>query len=172
MGLTKEKFLSDREVKKLFGVLDSNKDDRNSKIIRMLLYTGARSVEALNICKRDLQDGEVMIYGVKGSNDRAIPLPKLFYKEMVEYAKPFAPEAKLFNITTSMLRKIWKKWTPNPRKSLHSTRHTCGIRIIKTTQKISLVQTILGHKSRSNSELYATFEEGKKEVGKCVKGLY
>ena len=74
------KYLIDSEVAELHRVLDKFKDRdiRNCTMFWVLLHTGARAQEVLNLTVKDYcpKEGTLTIHGLKNSNNREIPLPK------------------------------------------------------------------------------------------------
>ncbi len=78
-ALNKNKYLLDPEVERLQSILQSfkDKDPRNCTLFWLLLHTGGRAQEILNLRKEDLNtfDQSVLIRGLKGSSDRELPLP-------------------------------------------------------------------------------------------------
>jgi integrase len=166
------KFLNDAEVTSLLNSLNKHKGERDSIMIRLTLFTGARSIETLRITKKDLKDGGVYIHAAKGSNDRVVPLPADFFKEVQDYAASKEDNDLLFPITTRRFRQIWDLYTPNSNLGLHSLRHTMGVRCYSKSLDIHATKTILGHVSMSSTYVYLSYVESQKTLQKTVKGLF
>ena len=159
-ALTENKFLTEEELRQLLNTCERNKHERDSKLIRLAIFTGARSAELL------------MVMGMKGSNNRTIPLPGNFFKELVEFTKNLKPDDVIFPITTRMFRKIWDVYRPNPNKGLHSLRHTMGVKLYTKCRDIHVVKTLLGHVSISNTIIYLEFVESIETLRESLKGMW
>jgi len=171
--LTENKFLSDSEVNQLFTLLENHKGERDSIMLRLSLFTGARGIELINILKSNLGNDEcITIKGRKRSNDRTIPLPKPFFNELKEYAKHFSDNQKLFPISVRRCRQIWDQYRPNKNKGLHSLRHTQGVRLYDSSRDIHLVQTVLGHKIIENTLKYLDYVESSEKIRGCMNKMW
>jgi integrase len=163
--LTPNKFLNDIE----FQTLESNlsrwaaKEPRNALIFRLLLCTGARPSELLNIRFDDVifEEKAIFIKGLKGSYSRTIPIPDQIWSDLIKYLKRTEPQGSevIFSISYPTLWAIWRDWRPC-KKALRATRHTFAIRLYKKTKDIRLVQMALGHKSSHNTDIYLVFDYG------------
>jgi len=168
--LNKNKYLLEPEVEKLEQVLESfiDKDERNCLLLSLALYTGARVQEILNLTKADLNshDETVFIRGIKGSNDREIPLSPKLFDRLQAYAQGL-PCDILFEISYNRLRQIWDMYRPVPKK-LHSLRHTFAIRLYKKTKDLRLVQVALGHRNITNTMIYADYVYSQQELKRLI----
>lgn len=171
MKLTKEKCLTDEEFNRLMKSLQRFKLDPKTILIRLVLFTGARSVEALQVTPADLEDGAVFIRGVKGSNDRECPVPKDFFEELTQFAKDMKPDQRLFPVTSRYFRMIWDHWRP-VKKGGHCLRHTFGVRLYKQTRDILTVKHALGHKNIKNTMVYLEFVESGEKLKGAVEGMW
>ena len=169
--LTKNKFLDAKELAYLLR-LCTKYPGRDSLLIKFLLFTGARGVEALNVRKKDISDKAVTIYAAKGSNDRTIPLPDHFFSELSKYIESMDDDERLFPITTRTLRFIWGRWRINPEKGIHAIRHTCAVEIYKKTRDVMFVKELLGHKSINSSMVYMSFVESQERLRSVVNEIY
>jgi integrase/recombinase XerC len=133
-----------------------------------LIYTGARAQEALNIRGTDLnlETETVFIRGLKGSDDRELPLPSWLFKQLVELRAKHTGEF-LFPISYPRLDQIWREYRP-VKKKLHSLRHTFAIRLLRKTGNLRLVQVALGHRSISNTMVYASYQYQAEELKKLI----
>lgn len=169
-SLNKNKYLLDPELERLEHVLNSffDEDERNCLILSLALRTGARVQELLNLTKLDINphDKTVFIRGIKGSNDREIPLPTPLFDRLVNYSKK-QPSEKLFTISYNRLRQIWEMYRP-VHKKLHSLRHTFAIRLYKKTKDIRLVQVALGHRNITNTMIYADYVYSQQELRRLI----
>jgi len=171
-NLTQEKFLNDSELKKLTDFLKKNKSSRDSLLILMAIYTGARCQEILNIKKSDIKENQIFVRGVKNSNSRSIPVPDYFFKDLLDFVKDLKDDDVLFNISSRQVRRIWDLYRPHSHLNFHSLRHTMGVRLYKSCNDIHLVKTILGHKSISNTMIYMNYVESTKQLKEKLSKIW
>ena len=167
--LNKSKYLLQSEESELKRVLSlfGSKDVRDTAMIELALNTGARASELLNITGFDLETESqtVFIKGIKGSNDREIPLRTQLFKK-VESLKT-TEETRIFNISYPRLVQIWLNYRPCTKK-FHSLRHTFALNLYKKTKDIRLVQVALGHRSIQNTMIYADYVYTTNELKKLI----
>lgn len=170
-SLNKNKYLLDPEVQALEYLLKRHQLDelRNCILIWIGLKTGARAQEILNLRVNDLSDYDhsIFIRGLKGSNDREIPVPREIYKHIEFHANSLGPQDLLFDISYQRLYQIWDIYRPC-RKTFHSLRHTFAIQLYKKTKDIRLVQVALGHRNINNTMVYADYVYSKEELKKLI----
>jgi integrase/recombinase XerC len=135
----------------------------------LALRTGGRASELLGLRHVDLNtyDSSVFIRGIKGSNDREIPLPAKLFEKLQAYAATVPSSSNLFPIGYHRLRQIWDWYRPVPKK-FHSLRHTFAIRLYKKTKDIRLVQVALGHRNITNTMIYADYHYSQEELRKLI----
>lgn len=169
-ALNKNKYLLNPEFERLEKILLDfmDKDMRNVLMIGVALKTGARAQEVLNINRTDLNDYDesVFIRGLKGSNDREIPLAPQFYAKLKQLADSQVG-LKLFPISYDRLYQIWGLYRPVPKK-FHALRHTFAIRLYQKTKDIRLVQVALGHRNITNTMVYADYVYSQQELRKLI----
>jgi integrase/recombinase XerC len=170
-ALNKNKYLLEAEADRLHHILGSfqTKDPRNCTLLWMLLHSGARAQEILNLKPEDLNTYEqsVFIRGLKGSNDREIPLPDWLFKRLEAEAGKAKPEGPIFPITYNRLRQVWTLYRP-VHKKLHALRHTFAIRLFKKTKDLRLIQVALGHRNITNTMIYADYIYSQEELRKLI----
>jgi integrase/recombinase XerC len=171
-SLNKNKYLLEPESERLHYLLESHhaKDSRNCTLLWTALFTGARAQEVLNLRKEDLNayDETVFITGLKGSNDREIPLPAWLFKKVRIIADTQKGSSNLiFPISYNRFRQIWELYRPVPKK-LHALRHTFAIRLYKKTKDLRLVQVALGHRNITNTMVYADYIYSQQELRKLI----
>lgn len=171
--LTKEKYLSEAEQQILIRTLKRNapldvRKSRNSILIYTALYTGGRASELLNLRVEDLDCDEetVFIRGLKGSDDRAIPVPEWLFTMLLRLANK-STDGRLFPISYQRLHQIWNDYRPVPKK-FHSLRHSFAINLYKRTKDIRLLQVALGHRDWKNTMIYAEYQYKKEELRRIV----
>lgn len=169
-ALNKNKYLLEDEYQRLTGILKSfeSKDSRNTTLIWTALLTGARAQEILNLTKDDLnpQEQSIFIRGLKGSNDRELPLASWHYLKLSKLAHAEAG-GNIFPISYNRLYQIWDLYRPT-HKSFHSLRHTFAVRLYKRTKDIRLVQVALGHRNIANTMIYAEYVYSQEELRKLI----
>lgn len=169
-SLNKNKYLLEDEYQRLTQILKSfeNKDSRNCTLLWTALMTGARAQEILNLHKDDLnpQEQSLFIRGLKGSNDRELPVIPWLYLRLSRLANE-SKSRRLFEISYNRLYQIWDLYRP-VHKSFHSLRHTFAVRLYKRTKDIRLVQVALGHRNISNTMIYAEYVYSQEELRKLI----
>lgn len=172
MNFTQNKFLNDEEIRQLRNNLATEKNPFYVLVIEAALYTGARSAEILEITTCDINKGMVTIRGKKNSNDRTVPLPAAYFKKLQAHAKTCEAGSRIFNITTRTFRRIWNLVRPSVNKTLHSLRHTMGVKLYNNCEDIHAVKTMLGHKNVQNTMTYLDYVEGNKKLKTSIKGMW
>ncbi|MBK7963436.1 MAG: site-specific integrase [Bdellovibrionales bacterium] len=168
--LNKNKYLLPPEVDRLEKILETFmlSDPRNCLIMDLGLRTGGRAQEILNLRKVDLNtyDQSVFLRGIKGSNDREIPLPARAFQQLYSWAEKL-PGTELFPISYQRLYQVWELYRPVPKK-FHSLRHTFAIRLYQKTKDLRLVQVALGHRNITNTMVYADYVYSQQELRKLI----
>lgn len=161
----------EQEQFELNKILESTKGKyhRDVTLMYVLLYTGARATEALRLRPSDLNlhDETIFITGLKGSNDREIPVPSWLFSMVKQESDNSGGNGPIFNISYSRLRQIWEMYRP-VKKKLHSTRHTFAINLYKRTKDLRLVQVALGHTNIQNTMVYAEYVYSQEELRKLL----
>lgn len=166
--ITPDKYLLPNELEALRLTLQRVKgDERNKVLIELALATGARAEELLAIKEADLLDYDhsVHIRGLKGSNDRELPLRPELFARLKALAK--ANGGKPFPISYSMLVKVWHQYRPVAKK-FHSLRHTFAVELYKREPDIKLVQLWLGHRQITNTMVYLDLVYSKQKMAKGI----
>ncbi|HPI39567.1 MAG TPA: tyrosine-type recombinase/integrase [Pseudobdellovibrionaceae bacterium] len=169
-SLNKNKYLLQPEKERLVKILTDyqNQDVRNCLVLSLALKTGGRAQEILNLTHEDLNtyDESVFIKGIKGSNDREIPLTSQLFQRLKKYADN-QEKGPLFPISYDRLYQIWLFYRPVPKK-FHSLRHTFAIDLYQKTKDIRLVQVALGHRNITNTMIYADYIYSQQELKKLI----
>lgn len=170
-SLNKNKYLVDPEVQSLEYLLKRHQEDdlRNCLLIWIGLKTGARAQEILNLRVNDLSSYDQTLYirGLKGSNDREIPIPRDLFRRLELLVTSMANQELVFDISYQRLYQIWDLYRPC-KKSFHSLRHTFAINLYKKTKDLRLVQVALGHRNINNTMVYADYVYSKEELKKLI----
>jgi integrase len=170
-ALNKNKYLLDPEREHLEITLFNSEhpnDLRDTLILTLALKTGARASELLLLKKSDLNlyDESVFLKGLKGSNDRELPLNPDLFKRLHDYAQTITTE-RIFPFGYHRLRQIWDWYRPVPKK-FHCLRHTFAIQLYKKTRDLRLVQVALGHRNITNTMIYADYIYSQQELKKLI----
>ena len=173
-SLNKNKYLLPPEVEKLQQLMldHESRDLRNCLMIQVAIRTGARAQEVLNLNRADLNtyDESIFIRGLKGSNDREIPIPKDLFSKLYRYSETEKEKVgglRIFPITYDRLYQIWGLYRPVPKK-FHALRHTFAIQLYQKTKDLRLVQVALGHRNITNTMVYADYVYSQQELKKLI----
>ncbi len=168
--LTKQKYLLDEEQAELVRILEKYEvsDFRDTTIIWLALHCGGRAQEILNITTQDLdvQGQSVFIKGMKNSDNRDIPLPPWLFKRLLKLA-PL--EGRIFPFTYNRYLQIWHLFRP-VKKNLHALRHTFALNLYRKAKDILILKLALGHRSLSNTMIYADFQYKNDELRRAILG--
>lgn len=166
MGI--KKYLAEHEFLQLESTLIKYEaeDFRDTTLLWLLIHTGARATEGLNVHATDLDPhgGLVFIRGIKGSNDRELPLPKWLFDRLIKLSKE-SGAGPIFKISYKRLYQIWDQYR-SCKKSVKSLRHTYAIQLYRRTKDIRLVQHALGHRNISNTLIYSDYLYSQGELRK------
>ena len=174
-SLNKNKYLLPPEVDRLQQLMLDHelRDLRNCLLIQVAIRTGARAQEVLNLNRADLNayDESIFIRGLKGSNDREIPIPRDLFGKLHRYSENLNRQSsaatRLFPITYDRLYQIWGLYRPVPKK-FHALRHTFAIQLYQKTKDLRLVQVALGHRNITNTMVYADYVYSQQELKKLI----
>lgn len=131
-------------------------DLRNATLILTALHSGARQNELLNLnwSQVNVQTGEVFIETLKGGMPRVVVVPR-FVRDALARLKEQSPE-RPFDISSSRCRELWYEYRPVA-KPFHCLRHTFAMRAYGRTKDIRFTQRALGHRSITNTMVYADY---------------
>lgn len=174
--LNKNKFLSESELSNLetslkpFWQDDKCDEHRDALLIMLILKTGARAQEALNVTKADLnpEDKTVLIRGIKNSKDREIPLPPHFFAKLWAFVEHGENEQRVFLISYQRLFQLWDRYR-TAKKGIHSLRHTFALNLYKKTKDINIVKQALGHRSINSTLIYQSYAYSTSELRKALR---
>ena len=188
-NLNKEKRLPEiltlEEIKKIINSFDHTPENRrNQMICKMLIATGARISEILNLEIKNVENTDfefVKVFG-KGSKYRYIPIYPELEKELKEYINIYRSQLKsslgsflLFpGIRRENFWKILNKHALNVgiEKKIHPHlfRHSTATLLLENGADIRMVQEILGHASIKTTEIYTHVEKSTlKKIYESVK---
>ena len=169
------KYLTKEERSHLETVLKSfvETDQRNSLMLLVLMHSGVRPSELLNLTWKDLdlKSGEIMVRSLKGGNNRITMVPKYVCKLLDQYRVARSLETdttRIFGISYQRLTEIWAMYRPHPDKTLRCLRHTFAQRAYNSSKDIRFVQRALGHKHISNTMIYLDYTYSAEEFRKLL----
>lgn len=170
---TQPQALTKKDIHKLLSVTSHSShgtQKRNYAIIQLLLQTGIRVGEIVNLEIRDLtlydRSGEVRVVNAKGGKERTIPLNNYARKALRNYLE----EKKLDERRAVFLSKQNKKMTVRAvqkvissladkigieNMSPHTFRHTFAINYLRSNPECLVeLSALLGHESLDTTSIY------------------
>ena len=173
------------EIKKIINSFDHSPENRrNQMICKMLIATGARISEILNLEIKNVENTDfefVKVFG-KGSKYRYIPIYPELENELKEYINVYRSHLKssvgsflLFpGIRRENFWKVLNKHALNVgiEKKIHPHlfRHSTATLLLENGADIRMVQEILGHASIKTTEIYTHVEKSTlKKIYESVK---
>jgi len=157
------------EIKNYYKVVWNSKNFQDMLIIKVLIYTGVRVSELVNIklSDIDLLNCQIRINQGKGKKDRIVPFPEGFKEVLGIHC-----DNTLKNSTTYLFESSWKKkYTDRGiRKILERYSTQAGLKTMISPHKLrhflftwlkkqgiddALIQPYSGHESRKTLEIYS-----------------
>jgi len=148
---------------------------KNRLIIKIILYTGIRVSEAINIKLKDFtKDGDAYIIQVrgKGNKPRVVMIKERVIKnDLIEYKELAKCEENLLfcnqkgtRLTQSYISRLVEQilLSANLRKEkngAHMLRHTFATLLYQKNRDLILVQESLGHSDINTSRIYTHFDK-------------
>jgi len=179
---------SEEEMKLYYKNVWQARNMQHMVLIKMLLYTGLRVSEIINVKLDDidLEACQVHVQKGKGNKGRKVPFPSTF-KEILAFHIDTVRKEKgkeveyLFEsswkrlYTTRGIRKILNKYTEEAgmKRSIspHKLRHFLFTWLKKQGIDDALIQPYSGHESRQSLEVYSRLSigEAQKEYNKVIE---
>ena len=130
-------------------------------LIEVLLGTGMRLSEGLDILYRDVNYSSnlIHIWRNKGDRPRSVPMTKKV--RTILQSRQIANPEKPFTLVDHQAESAWawvrKQMGLQDDKEfvIHCTRHTCASRMVNAGVDILVVQNVLGHASIVQTQIYA-----------------
>lgn len=167
--ITRQKYLTDQEIFRFNVTLQElfTTNPQAAVAFWMLLQTGGRVNEVLQLKWSDVNHETKSVYlkGLKGSEDREIPISDATYLRLMTLDKL---NKFVFQIVHWELRREWYKIRPAA-KMLHSLRHTFAVLAYSRTKDLLLVQAALGHRNVKNTIVYATLLDKQEKLKSLCK---
>ena len=168
--------LSEDDFNKILETFNhESKNVRNKLILKLLIASGARISEIINLKVLEISDNNyeyIRVLG-KGSKYRYIPIYNSLANEIKEYVKnnrkflaKSEKDYKLFpNVRREQfyttLREHAKMCGIEKRVYPHIIRHSIATILLKNGADIRMVQELLGHSSISTTQIYTHVEKSK-----------
>lgn len=187
----KETFFTVKKVDKFHtGYQTRFTNQRNYLLLLLLVDTGMRIGELMNLKLEHLDENEIFISNAKGKKDRVIHCSPLIYKEFLKYKRVantffsfneletenyvfLTRHGKQYNyilaerIVTKLRSKV--EIRDSIRVSPHSFRHYFAQKLVRNGTDIFTIQKLLGHASIKTTEVYLRSLSIEDEVKKVVK---
>ncbi|MDO5510884.1 MAG: tyrosine-type recombinase/integrase [Weeksellaceae bacterium] len=161
--LTLPRLLSQKELKRLFAVIDNPK---HLLMLQMIYGMGLRVSEIVNIKIEHIDSSrmQVLIAGAKGKKDRYVNLPASILPLLREYYTITQPRIWLFNgqyggqYSTASVQKVFKralkKAKINKNVGVHCLRHSYATHLLDGGTDLRFIQELLGHNSIKTTMVY------------------
>ena len=160
---------TEEEIKRYYEAVWQSREMKHMVLIKILLYTGVRVNELVNIKLEyiDFDSCQIRINLGKCSKDRIVPFPINFRETLMLYAKNEATSGAIYlfesnrkkAFTTRGIRKILANYAEkaNMPQSLspHKLRHFLFTWLKKQGIDDALIQPYSGHETRQSLEIYS-----------------
>lgn len=153
-NVTEERVIfSNKEIETLW----NNKDNDIIKIILILIYSGLRIGELLDLKKENVHINERYFKIVDSKttagirkvplNQKILDLIEYFYNKNDEFfiTNKKGTQFKYSNFKTDYFDKIIRTYEFNDKISIHSTRHTCVSLLVNANANQTHIKKIIGH---------------------------
>ena len=181
-------FMGEEEVKKFLEAIEESdfkqNSNRNKLIIKVIIFTGIRVSEALNLKKKDItEDGDLFIIRIRGKGNkyRIVMIKRHLIEDhlnaiAINYINK---EGYLFinkkgtRLTQAYVSRIveqilFKAGIRKEKNGAHMLRHTFATMLYKKQKDLVLVQEALGHASLNTSRIYTHFDSDKLKLAAKV----
>lgn len=160
---------TDMEVNRLYEVVWHTQDSKHLILFKIMLYTGVRVSELVNIklIDIDLKGCQIRIVDGKGAKDRRVPFPTMFKETLALYIDRLRQDDSIYlfesrwrkSYTDRAIRKIVSKYTKaagiEGGLSPHAFRHYLFTWLKKKGVDDALIQPYSGHENRHTLEVYS-----------------
>lgn len=166
-------------------------NQRDYLILLLLVDTGMRINEIMNLKDKHINDDEIFIFNGKGKKDRVVHCSPLVFKEYLKYKRIqsdyfdykelrnvddfvfLTKDGKQYNyiLAERALIKLAKDCNirENIRVSPHSFRHYFAQKLVRNKTDIYTIQKLLGHTSIKTTEVYLKSLNIEEEISKAVE---
>ncbi|HEF1622555.1 TPA: tyrosine-type recombinase/integrase [Campylobacter lari] len=192
-GVKLPEYMSEDEVSKFLDVIDNtdfkSNTIRNRLIIKIIIFTGIRVSEAINIKLKDIsEENDLYIIRIraKGNKYRVVMIKKELIEHLLKDVRVnyLSCDGLLFvnrngkALTQAYISRIveqilFKAGIRKQKNGAHMLRHTFATLLYKKQKDLVLVQEALGHASLNTSRIYTHFDNEKlKLAAEVAKKLH
>lgn len=181
-------FMSEDEVKRFLEAIENaefkSNANRNKLIIKIIIFTGIRVSEALNLKRKDIaEDGELYVIRIRGKGNkyRVVMIKRRLIEAHLDAIaiNYINKEGYLFinkkgtRLTQAYVSRIveqilFKAGIRKEKNGAHMLRHTFATMLYKKQKDLVLVQEALGHASLNTSRIYTHFDSEKLKLAAQV----
>ncbi|EAI1730427.1 integrase, partial [Campylobacter jejuni] len=187
-GVKLPEFMSEEELKKFLDAIENadfkNNTIRNKLIIKIIIFTGIRVSEAIDIKMGDIsEENDLYIIRIraKGNKYRVVMIKKELIYDLLKNVSInyMSKDALLFvnkkgtPLTQSYVSRIveqllFRAGIRKQKNGAHMLRHTFATLLYKKQKDLILVQEALGHASLNTSRIYTHFDNDKLKLAAQV----
>lgn len=192
-GVKLPEYMSEDEVSNFLDAIDNtdfkNNTIRNRLIIKIIIFTGIRVSEAINIKLKDIsEENDLYIIRIraKGNKYRVVMIKKELIEHLLKDVRVnyLSCDGLLFvnrngkALTQAYVSRIveqilFKAGIRKQKNGAHMLRHTFATLLYKKQKDLVLVQEALGHASLNTSRIYTHFDNEKlKLAAEVAKKLH
>lgn len=147
---------SDAQEATLVSYLEGRGDRVEALVLRVLCATGMRWGEFSSLEAHQCQPEWVLLDETKTDTPRDIPIDEALARELKALVVSGAiPEYEPMRMC---LKAAVKSCGYSPKLGIHSARHACATRLIKSGASLAIVQKFLGHKDIKTTTKYVHVE--------------
>lgn len=158
-------FLTQDELTRVMSVA-KQQNEMHWQLMLTAFYFGLRVSEVVNILGEDVQDGQLAVKRLKGSNKTLQSIPSgegasdAFKLDLVQRAAAAGPRGRLFPVSRQRVDQFVKKYARlagvhRSKAHLHSVgKHSIAMAIWQATGQLGQIKAYLGHKSMSSTMVY------------------
>ncbi|ECW7656255.1 tyrosine-type recombinase/integrase [Campylobacter coli] len=187
-GTKLPEFMNEDELKKFLEAIENadfkNNTIRNKLIIKIIIFTGIRVSEAINIKLKDIsEENELYIIRIraKGNKYRVVMIKKELIEHLLKDVRVnyLSEDGLLFvnrngkALTQAYVSRIveqilFRAGIRKQKNGAHMLRHTFATLLYKKQKDLVLVQEALGHASLNTSRIYTHFDNDKLKLAAQV----
>jgi len=175
--------LSRAEIRKLLREVELRGDIRSKAVFSIILYTGARLADIVNLEVSDLmlseRSGSCIFRNGKGNKQRSVPLPLQARKAVSDYleVRPSVSTQKLFigergALNSRGIQSIFEKYraiTGIENLHCHILRHSFSHTFLSQNGNLVQLAQILGHESLNTTAIYT--KNSMEQLSEATEGL-
>ncbi|EAI2265182.1 integrase [Campylobacter coli] len=187
-GAKLPEFMNEDELKKFLEAIENsdfkNNTIRNKLIIKIIIFTGIRVSEAINIKLKDIsEENELYIIRIraKGNKYRVVMIKKELIEHLLKDVRVnyLSEDGLLFvnrngkALTQAYVSRIveqilFRAGIRKQKNGAHMLRHTFATLLYKKQKDLVLVQEALGHANLNTSRIYTHFDNDKLKLAAQV----